>query len=162
MGCCIPDVGSGVPRGSRVESPPSLSLSLYFYFSDERRNQALEWTASELCEVQWDLMAMAKKKTKVQRKHRTAEERISDLEAQIREVKGRATLRELKKSVSVRRTLSIVKSIDKGMAEALEEDNSPLRHALADARRAIQGYAERAGVPLPKGKMPRGRRPSVG
>lgn len=106
---------------------------------------------------------MAKKKTKSQltRKRRTAEERISDLEAQIREVKGRAKLRELKKSVSVRRTLSIVKAIDKGMAEALEEDNSPLRHALADARRALQGYAERSGVPIPKGNMPRGRRPSM-
>lgn len=108
-------------------------------------------------------MQMAKKKTKSQktRRRRSAEERISDLEAQIREVKDRAKLRELKKSVSVRRTLSIVKSIDQGMAEALEEDNSPLRHALADARRAIQGYAERSGVPLPKGKMPRGRRPSM-
>ncbi|HIF40027.1 MAG TPA: hypothetical protein EYQ74_02865 [Planctomycetes bacterium] len=103
---------------------------------------------------------MAKKKVLSPKKHRSAEERISELEAQIREVKDRAKLRELKKSVSVRRTLSIVKSIDKGMAEALEEDNSPLRHALADARRAIQGYAVHAGVPIPKGKMPRGRRPS--
>jgi len=106
-------------------------------------------------------MAKKTKKPQQTRKRRSAEERISDLEAQIREVKDRAKLRELKKSVSVRRTLSIVKSIDMGMAEALEEDNSPLRHALADARRAIQGYAERSGVPLPKGKMPRGRRPSV-
>jgi IS1 family transposase len=95
------------------------------------------------------------------RKRRTSEERISDLEAQIRDVKKRASMRELKKSVSVRRLLSIVRAIDKGMAEALEEDNSPLRHALADARRAIQGYAESVGIPLPKGKMPRGRRPSM-
>jgi len=106
---------------------------------------------------------MAKKaaKSKETQKRRTAEERIAELEAQIRDVKDRAKLRELKKSVSVRRTLSIVKAIDQGMAEALEEDNSPLRHALADARRAIQGYAERSGVPISKGKMPRGRRPSM-
>ncbi|MDE0916481.1 MAG: hypothetical protein OSB57_15010 [Planctomycetota bacterium] len=106
---------------------------------------------------------MAKKaaKSKEKQKRRTAEERIAELEAQIRDVKDRAKLRELKKSVSVRRTLSIVKAIDQGMAEALEEDNSPLRHALADARRAIQGYAERSGVPISKGKMPRGRRPSM-
>ena len=38
---------------------------------------------------------MAKKKKTVQRKRRTAEERIADLEAQIREVKGRTLMYEV-------------------------------------------------------------------
>ncbi len=95
------------------------------------------------------------------RKNRTAEEMISDLQARIREVKNRAAMREMKKTASVRQTLSVVRAIDSAMASASEEDNSPLRHALADARRMIQAWADKANVPLPKGKMPRGRRPNM-
>ena len=86
---------------------------------------------------------------------------IKDLEAKIEEVKLRASAKELKQSPAMKRTLSIVRALDKGMTEAKEEGNSQLRHALADARRSIGDYAEAKGVRLPKPRMPRGRRPKA-
>jgi hypothetical protein len=107
---------------------------------------------------------MAKKKSKAtgaRRKRRSPEELIRDLEAKIREVKNRQQAKELKQSPSVKRTLAIVKSIDKALDEAAEEGNNVIRHALADARKPIEAYLASKGIQLPKARVPRGRKPKM-
>ena len=44
---------------------------------------------------------------------------------------------------------------------AAEENNSLLRHALADARKPLAEYCETQGLRLPKPRLPRGRRPGA-
>jgi uncharacterized membrane-anchored protein YjiN (DUF445 family) len=112
---------------------------------------------------------MAKKKAKVaskaapkkRRKRRKPEEIIADLQTEIRRVRERMAARELKSSPAVRFSLSAVKSIDKAMNAAAEEGNSALRHALADARRALGNHLEAQKLKLPKANMPKGRRPKA-
>ena len=107
---------------------------------------------------------MAKKKKQVgsaakRRKRRSAEEMIADLHRQIEEVKARAVARSLKTSAAVKHTMVAVRNIDKGLEEAAQEDNSALRHALADARKPLANYLTGQGVRLPKARLPRGRKP---
>jgi len=100
---------------------------------------------------------MAKKSTR--RTRRSPEELIADLKRKIEEVEQRAAARELKESAAIQRTLTIVRYIDKAMAEAKEEGQSHLRHALAEARTPIGDFLTEQGVKLPKARMPRGRKP---
>lgn len=106
---------------------------------------------------------MAKKKaTKAgasRRKRRTPEEMIADLQAQIEQVKQRAQARELKESPAMKRSITLMRAMNKAMAEAAEEKNSGLQHALKDAYQALAGYLEGQGVRPPKARMTRGRRP---
>tara|TARA_R110002096_G_scaffold331986_2_gene526014 strand:- start:3498 stop:3836 length:339 start_codon:yes stop_codon:yes gene_type:complete len=107
---------------------------------------------------------MAKKKsTSVgsRRKRRSPEELIRDLEEKIRDVKNRQQAKELQGSPSVKRTLSIVKAIDKALAEAAEEGNNVIRHALSDARKPLEAYVATKGIQLPKARVPRGRKPKM-
>ncbi len=100
---------------------------------------------------------MAKKGTR--RTRRSPEEMIADLKKKIQEVEARAAAKELKASGAIKRTLTIVRNIDKAMEEAKDEGQSALRHALAEARGPLKDFLTDQGVKLPKARMPRGRKP---
>lgn len=106
---------------------------------------------------------MAKKKTSrktgTRRKRRSPEEIIADLQKQIEDVKQRARARELKKSPAVKAAMMAVRAIDKALDLAAEEENSELRHVLADARGPLRDWAEQQDIKLPKARLPRGPRP---
>lgn len=106
---------------------------------------------------------MAKKKASAagesRRKRRSPEEMIADLQAQIESVKIRAQARELKESPAMKRTLMLVRGLNKAMAEAAEEKNNGLQGALKDAHRALADFLAKQGVRPPKPRKPRGRRP---
>ena len=108
---------------------------------------------------------MAKKKKSVsaasRRRRRTDEELIADLQEKIRQVKSRAATREMKKSPAMKLAIQALKTIDKGLDVAAEENQSHLRHAFADARKPIVEYLKSIGVPIPKANLPRGRRPKM-
>ena len=93
------------------------------------------------------------------RKRRTPEEMIADLQLQIEEVKQRAAAREMTQSASVKMTVGIVRQLDKALDLALEEDQTVLRHALADARKPLASFLSAKGIKLPKARVPRGRKP---
>lgn len=93
------------------------------------------------------------------RKRRSPEEMIADLQLQIEEVKQRATARQMTQSTSVKMTVTIVRQLDKALDLALEEDQTVLRHALADARKPLASFLSAKGIKLPKARVPRGRKP---
>jgi len=103
---------------------------------------------------------MARKKSNVvqQTNRRSSEQMIADLQARIQVIKSRASASELKKSPSVRATLTIVRQLDKTLDMANDEGNQ-VRHALAQARKPIADYLYAQGVRLPKPRLPRGRKP---
>lgn len=101
---------------------------------------------------------MAKKKA-TRRVRRTPEQIIADLQRQIHEVKARAATRELKKSPAIGASIAAIKALDKALDLAAEEENGPLRHALADARKPLGEQLTGMGVKLPKPRLPKGRRP---
>ena len=106
---------------------------------------------------------MAKKKASRseagRRQRRTPEQIIAALQEQIESVKRRAAVREMKGSPAMQRTVTILRNINKAMGEAADERNSALQHALADAYKALAVHLESQGVPPPKARLPRGRRP---
>jgi molecular chaperone GrpE (heat shock protein) len=105
---------------------------------------------------------MAKKKaskTGKKRIRRSPEQIIEDLEKQIEEVKARAQARALKRSPAVKTALGAVRQIDRALELAADEEDSALRHALADARAPLKALFEEKGVKLPKARLPRGPRP---
>lgn len=110
---------------------------------------------------------MAKKRSKAsastapkkRRKRRSPEEIIQDLQTEIRRVKERMAAKELKRSPAIRSAVSAVKAMDKALAAAADEGDGPLRHALADARKALGGHLEARKLRLPKANLPKGPRP---
>jgi hypothetical protein len=103
---------------------------------------------------------MAKKKEGTKRRRRrSADEIIQDLQDEIRRVRSRQAARELKESPAHRTALAAVKALDRALDAAAEEGVGPLRHALADGRRALAAYLEAQGVRLPKPNLPKGPRP---
>jgi hypothetical protein len=104
-------------------------------------------------------MARAKKKAATRRRRRSPEELIADLQRQIDEVQQRKAAREMKQSPAVKNGLAAVRAIDAALELAADEQNSHLRHALADARRPLVIFFETQGLKLPKARTPRGRRP---
>lgn len=106
-----------------------------------------------------------KKATKVaaaprkRKKRRSAEEIISDLEAEIRRVRERQKQRELKTSPSMKASIAALKAIDKALDAAADDSNGLLRHTLAESRRTLGGFLEKQGMKLPKANLPRGRKP---
>lgn len=102
---------------------------------------------------------MAKKKATKKRIRRTHEQIIADLEKKIEEVKVRAQTKALKRSPAVKTALGAVRQIDRALEQAAKEDDSQLRHALADSRAPLKAYFEEKDVQLPKARLPRGRRP---
>ena len=109
---------------------------------------------------------MAKKKkgsssaaARKRRKRRSPEEIINDLQEEIRRVRSRQTQRELQESPAHKAAISAVRSIDKALSAAADEGETALRHALADARKAVGTYLEEKGLRLPKANLPKGPRP---
>jgi cell division septum initiation protein DivIVA len=92
---------------------------------------------------------------------RTPEQMIADLQAEIERVKTRAAAKEMKASPAAKSALLAIRALDKGLDAAAVENNSLLRHALADARKPLAEYCETQGLRLPKPRLPRGRRPSA-
>ncbi|MEZ6017288.1 MAG: hypothetical protein R3F49_19395 [Planctomycetota bacterium] len=97
-----------------------------------------------------------------QRYRRSDDELIADLKERIAQLKQRADAKKLKTSPSMKRTLTIVRSIDKALEEANEEKNNDLRRILVDARAPIAAFLGEQGVKLPKPRGPRGRKPRGG
>jgi len=93
-----------------------------------------------------------------QRYRRSDDELIADLKAKIDQLRQRAETKKLKTSPSMKRTLTIVRTIDKALAEATEEKNNELRRILIDARAPIAEFLGQQGVKMPKPRGPRGRR----
>lgn len=110
---------------------------------------------------------MAKKRAAVdgatakKRRRRTDEELIADLQAKIREIEMRKKARELKQSPSIKALDKAIKAIDHALEVAADEEETLLRHVLADARRPLVEYAEKNGLPVGKARLPRGRRPKA-
>lgn len=106
---------------------------------------------------------MAKKKASAasesRRKRRSPEQMIADLQAQIESVKARAQARELKESPAMKRTLTLVRGLNKAIAEATEEKNSGLQKALKSAHATLSDFLADQGVRPPKPRKSRGRRP---
>ncbi len=102
---------------------------------------------------------MQAENTKKRRKRRSPEEIIAALEREIDRVKTRAQAKELKKSPAHKAALTGLKALDKALGVAADEGETSLQHSLADARKALAGYFENQGLPMPKARMPRGRRP---
>ena len=111
---------------------------------------------------------MARKKAKTasrklppgrQRYRRNDEELISDLQEKIRELRDRQRARELKQSPAMKAFLTALKSIDRALAAAAGNEETLMRHVLADARKPLAEFAEKRGVSVPKAALPRGRRP---
>jgi len=102
---------------------------------------------------------MAKKKATKKRHRRTDEELISDLRNRIKELKNRQEAKRLKESTTIKATVTAVKWIDKALNHAAEENDTSLRHVLADARKPLESYLSTRGLKLPKANLPRGRRP---
>ena len=108
---------------------------------------------------------MAKKRAKQEgsgrkrRKRRSSEEIIADLQEEIRRVRARQKARELKSSPAHRAAMATIKGIDKALEVAADENESVLRHALADARRSLGSYLEKKGIDLPKVSLPKGPKP---
>ena len=98
---------------------------------------------------------MAKKK----RKRRSDEERITDLQDEIRLLKARAAAKALQSSPAIKSAIKTLKALDRALDLAAEEENSRLRHALADARKPLIECLEKEGLKIPKANLPRGRRP---
>ncbi|MBM3977599.1 MAG: hypothetical protein FJ299_11490 [Planctomycetes bacterium] len=97
---------------------------------------------------------------KEKRIRRSPEQIIADLQAEIARVQDRAKAKQIKKSEAGKFAVASIRAIDKGLDAAAEENNSLLRHALADARKPLASYLETQGLALPKVRMPRGRRPA--
>lgn len=101
----------------------------------------------------------ATKKAGTRRPRRSPEEKIADLQAQIRDLRAKAAANELKQSEAVKKSLAAVRTLDKSMELAKAEGNSRLHHALADSRRILGDFLTGEGMKLPKARMPRGRKP---
>ncbi|MEW6072644.1 MAG: hypothetical protein AB1726_08650 [Planctomycetota bacterium] len=93
------------------------------------------------------------------RQRRSPEEIINDLQEEIRRVRARQTARELKRSPAHKAAIATIRAIDKALAFAAGENETALRHALADARKPLGAYLEEKGVRLPKANLPKGPRP---
>lgn len=109
---------------------------------------------------------MAKKKATrkpaaSRRKRRSADEMIADLQARIEDVKERAAAKRAKESPAMKRTITIMRSMNKAMDEAGQEKNAALRHALADSYKSLAGCLESQGLRAPRPRLPRGRRPKA-
>lgn len=106
---------------------------------------------------------MAKKKSSGEparrRKRRSPEEMIEDLQKQISDLKVRAEAKKLKESPAIKAAASAVKAIDKCVKIAEEEEDTALRHVLADAREPLETYLAEQGMRLSKTRRPKGPRP---
>ena len=109
-------------------------------------------------------MAKSKKRVAsevvVRRQRRTSEEIIEDLQREIERVRLRARAKELQSSPAVKSACAAVRALDRALEHAAEENNTTLRHFLADARKPLGAYLEKQGVQLSKPNLPKGRKPA--
>ena len=94
---------------------------------------------------------MTETKTSVRR---TPDQIIADLEAKIADVRGRAKRSQAKKSNAVRQLLAAVKAVDKGIAAAIEEENTTIKKTLAEGREPLAAYLSLEGLKLPQQRAP--------
>jgi len=105
-------------------------------------------------------MARKKKKQAATRSaRRTSDQIIKDLQEEIRRVRATAKAKELKDSPGFREAARAIAALDKAHNLAKQEKNSLLRHNLAESRRVLASFLDKAGMPVPKLAMPRGRKP---
>jgi hypothetical protein len=93
------------------------------------------------------------------RVRRTEEQLIRDLESKLEGLRMRAQAREAKSSPSIKLTLAALRAIDKAVEAATEEEDTALRHVLADARGPLEGYLDQNGIRIPRTRRPKGPRP---
>ena len=96
--------------------------------------------------------------TKVtKRKHRTPEQKIEDLQAEIERVKQRAAMKEARADPAVAEAIKAVRFLNKAHAAA---SDAGLKEALTEARGALNAFLESKGVESPKPRQRRSQRPS--
>ncbi len=93
------------------------------------------------------------------RYRRTDEELIADLKRKLDDLKDRQESRQLKQSPAMRSAIRVVRTIDRASKDAAEQNETALRHVLADCRKPLAEYLESSGLRLPRAQLPRGRRP---
>lgn len=103
----------------------------------------------------------ASKEATKKRKRRSDEELIRDLQARLQEVKERQNSKQVLRSPAMKSAVKALNAIDRALDVAADQNETPLRHALADARRPLVAELERNGFKTPKAVLPRGRRPKV-
>ncbi len=86
---------------------------------------------------------------------------IGDLQEEIKKLRAKAAAKALKQSPAIKLTLTAIRNLDKGLEAAAKENDSHLRHALADARKSLAAFLDNQGVKLPKARLPKGPRPKA-
>jgi hypothetical protein len=99
---------------------------------------------------------------RARRVRRTEEQLIRDLEAKLASLRERAEAREVKSSPAIQATLAALRAIDKAVEAATQEEDTALRHVLADARAPLEGHLDQHGIRIPKTRRPKGPRPRGG
>jgi hypothetical protein len=89
---------------------------------------------------------------------RSEEQRISDLEAKIQQIKTRAARKSVKKDPTLRHVAKAVKSIDIAMEAT---NDGALRKALDEARTTLTGCLSLNGVLVPRGRASAGVDPEA-
>src|SRR5688572_28712904 len=92
------------------------------------------------------------------RNRRSADQIVSDLEAEIARVKARAAAKQAKATDEGKALLLAVKAIDKALAVAAEVRNDGLVRALEASRAPLSEQVVAMGIRLPDAKAKRGRR----
>ena len=92
--------------------------------------------------------------TKRNRKRRTPDQIVADLEAEIERVKARAAAKEAKQSAEGKAFIAAVKALDKAMETAKTED---VHRALEAARVPISEQMIRMGIRLSSRRRARSR-----
>ncbi len=95
---------------------------------------------------------------KKKRIRRTAEQMISDLEAEIARVKARAAAKEAKAAPEGKPFLAAVKGIDKAIEAAEEAGNKEMVTALEAGRAPLSELMVKMGLKAPASRPTRGRR----
>ena len=93
---------------------------------------------------------MTETKKRSKGKHRTPEEMVADLEAKIEKVRARAAAKELKQSEAFKKTIAVIRQLDKAIEAAKAEGASALRDSLVGAREPLAKLMEAEGLKLPK------------
>jgi len=98
------------------------------------------------------------------RKHRSAEERIADLQAKIEAIQSRAERKQAKSNPAVRHTIAAVKALDKALSETAD---AVTRKAIEEARVTLAACLATHGVQMAQvgakaGSRPRRRIAQVG
>jgi len=106
-----------------------------------------------------DASRKAVKKTR--RKRRTEEEIIAELQEKIQAVRKRATVKEAKKSPAFKAAFAALKALDRALDVAATEEETLMRHALAQGRKPLAEFLTSKGLQLPKANLPRGRKPKA-